>query len=199
MFDPRVIDPGEEMVRWSQLPSEEIDQIVELMSAMRRWRAAEETMSREQQRYMKLGKTDMSALRYLIAVQNQGQEATPRMLAHHLGISTASTTKLLDRLAAAEHIVRRPHPTDRRSVVIDVSPATRAAARQSVGRSHAHRFDIAARMAPEERDVVIRFLHALAQATEATASGADHPQEPRAGEERNSREPGTSTSGERTP
>ncbi|GAB3043282.1 MarR family transcriptional regulator [Sediminivirga luteola] len=163
MLDPRVIDPGEEMVRWSGIPAEEVDQIVRLMTALRGWREAEDHMSREQRRYMNLGETDMRALRYLIAAHNQGRDVTPRMLAAHLGISTASTTKLLDRLAQAEHIVRRPHPADRRSVLIDVSPATRRAAREGVGRQHARRFEAAARLSPAEREVVTRFLQDLAR------------------------------------
>lgn len=166
MLDPRVIDPGEEMVRWSGLPGEEVDQIVRLMVALRGWREAEERMSREHRRYMNMGETDMRALRYLIAAHHQAREVTPRALAAHLGISTASTTKLLDRLAQAGHVVRRPHPADRRSVLIDVSAATRRAAREGVGRQHARRFEAAVRLPPSEREAVIRFLQDLARTGE---------------------------------
>lgn len=168
MFDPRVLDPDQEVVSRHGIDDAEMDQIVELLQALRLWREADERMSEASRRYMKLGDTDMRALRFIIVGQQSGVFVTPGAIAAHLGISTASTTKLLDRLAAAEHIRRLPHPTDRRSVVVEVSDETRRAARDSIGRSHARRFDLAARLAPEHRDVVTRFLRDL-------AATADHP------------------------
>ncbi len=122
-------------------------------------------MSEASQRYMKLGETDMRALRLLIAAQRQGVVVTPGSIAEHLAISTASTTKLLDRLERGGHIRRLPHPTDRRSLTIEITDDTRVAARETVGRAHARRFDVVAALSPEERAVVADFFDAL----EATA------------------------------
>lgn len=122
-------------------------------------------MSEASQRYMKLGETDMRALRLLIAAQRQGVVVTPGSIAEHLAISTASTTKLLDRLERGGHIRRLPHPTDRRSLMIEITDDTRVAARDTVGRAHARRFDVVAALSPEERAVVADFFDAL----EATA------------------------------
>lgn len=122
-------------------------------------------MSEASQRYMKLGETDMRALRLLIAAQRQGVVVTPGSIAEHLAISTASTTKLLDRLERGGHIRRLPHPTDRRSLTIEITDDTRVAARDTVGRAHARRFDVVAALSPEERAVVADFFDAL----EATA------------------------------
>ena len=83
-------------------------------------------------------------------------------LASHLGISTASTTKLLDRLQSGGHITRNPHPTDRRALQISVTPETRRSAHETVGRHHARRYHTAARLTPAERDIVIRFLRDMA-------------------------------------
>src|SRR5690606_13550922 len=118
------------------------------------------------QRYMRLGESDMRALRLLISARSQGVPVTPGMVASHLDISTASTTKLLDRLERGGHIRRRPHPTDRRSLTIEVTDETRAAARDSVGRAHARRFDVVAALSPEQRAVVTAFFDAMT----ATAS-----------------------------
>lgn len=174
MFDPRVIDPDEEMVQYRSLDEEELDHTVQVLESLRRWHQTERRMSEESRRYMELGETDMRALRYAIAVGRHGRAVTPRMLAEHLGISTASVTKMLDRLAAADHIRRTPHPVDRRSTVVEVAEETRRAARESIGRSHAERFRVAAELSSEERDVVIRFLSALAD------TGVEHgaPSEP---------------------
>lgn len=169
LFDPRVLDPDQEILSLDGIAPGDIDQIVELLQALRLWREADERTSETSRRYMKLGDTDMRALRFIIASQQGGALVTPGALAAHLGISTASTTKLLDRLAAAGHLRRLPHPTDRRSVIVEVQEETRRAARDSIGRTHARRFELAAQLTSAQREVVIRFLRDL-------AATADEPQ-----------------------
>lgn len=46
----------------------------------------------------------------------------PSALAERLGIASASVTAMLDRLTLAGLVVRRPHPTDRRSLLVDLTP-----------------------------------------------------------------------------
>lgn len=162
MMDPRVLDPAQRVVSRSNLSETEIDETVVLLEALRRWRETEEAVSEASRRYMKLGDNDMRALRFVIAAQEHGSIVTPSAIAEHLGISTASTTKLLDRLTAAGHIRRLPHPTDRRSVAVEVVDETRDAARESIGRVYGRRFDAAAKLTSAEREVVTRFLRDLA-------------------------------------
>lgn len=166
MMDPRVMDPQQELVRRAGLDDGDVDQVVRVLEALRRWRETERRMSEASRRYMKLGDTDMRALRFIIAMQNHGRVVTPGTIAEHLGITTASTTKLIDRLAAGDHVRRFPHPSDRRSLAIEVTEETRRVARETVGRSHARRFDAAARLSPQEREVVIHFLDELASTNE---------------------------------
>ncbi|MFF2273723.1 MarR family winged helix-turn-helix transcriptional regulator [Agromyces sp. NPDC058136] len=161
MHDPRVFDAAGELVDRTGLDDDDVDQVVRLMQSLRGWHDAARRMSEASSRYMKLNETDMRALRFLIAARNQGEIATPGALSDYLGISSASTTKLLDRLERGGHIVRAPHPSDRRALAITVTDETRAVARESVGRLHARRFAVAAALSPEEREVVIRFLDAL--------------------------------------
>lgn len=172
IMDPRVMDPQEELVRRAGLADTDVDQVVRVLEGLRRWREAERRASEASRRYMNLGETDMKAVRFVIALRNQGRVATPGAIATHLGITTASTTKLLDRLVAGGHVRRFPHPSDRRSLAIEVSDETRRVARETVGRSHARRFDAVARLAPREREIVARFLEDLA------ATGEDVPQPP---------------------
>ena len=138
---------------------EDVQQIGELMTALARLRDAERALNDASLEYMKLNRNDMRALHYLIASTNRGKVATPGAIAAHLGISTASTTKLLDRLAAGGHITREPHPTDRRALAITITPATHEAALHTVGRQQSKRFHAAARLTRGERDAVIRFLN----------------------------------------
>ena len=161
MHDPRVFDASGELIDRTGLDDAEIDQIVRVMQSLRGWHDAARRMSEASSRYMKLNETDMRALRFLIAARNQGEIATPGALSDYLGISSASITKLLDRLERGDHLMRAPHPSDRRAIAITVTDETRAVARESVGRLHARRFAAAAALAPAEREVVIRFLDAL--------------------------------------
>lgn len=179
MHDPRVTDPGSDLVKRSGMSEADVDQVVNVMNALRAWHEAAERMSEASRRYMRLNETDMRALRYLIAARNQDRLVTPGALTGHLGISTASTTKMLDRLERGGHVRRSPHPTDRRALTVAVTDSTRADARQSVGRQHAQRFAVAAALSPKERDVVIHFFEALT-ATEH-ADSEPHAPTPRLG------------------
>ena len=170
LLDPRVIDPRQELVTHNDLSEDELQQVVAVLTAIRDWREAEQRLNFESRTHMKLNETDMKALRYIIASMNQGVEVTAGALAEHLHVSTASTTKLLDRLERAGHIERHPHPTDRRVITIAITDATHEEVRRTVGRQHARRFDVAKRLKPEERDVVIRFLTELSAISQTETS-----------------------------
>lgn len=150
----------------SQLTQSEITQCMSVMEALRHWRGADRALSEASQRYMRLNESDMRAIRMLIQAQKQGLVITPKDIAHEVGISSASTTKLIDRLVDGGHLTRAPHPEDQRTICINVTRQTAQAARETIGRQHARRFDVAAAMSGDEREVVVRFLTALAEADE---------------------------------
>ena len=157
-------DPRSELVDRASVSEADVSQIDRMMVAMGKLRQREDQLSEASTRYMKLNKTDMRALRFLIVCQNNGNLATPGEIAAHLKITTASTTKLLDRLEHGGHIVREPHPTDRRALVVRVTPQTRSSAMNTVGKHQAKRFKVASERTPKERDVIISFLEDTAQA-----------------------------------
>lgn len=175
VYDLRTNDPDGSLADRAGLAEADIDQISELMAAMGRLRDVERRMGAASQRYMRLNATDMRAIQYLIAARNQGLELTAGMLARQLGITTASTTKMLDRLERAGHITRSPHPRDRRSLVVRITPETAAVARRTVGRQQASRVAPAARLDRDERAVVIRFLSETADALERAMTDATEP------------------------
>lgn len=158
IYDVDASDPRSALIDRSGVPPEDLRQIARLMGAIGELREAEQRLSLASRRYMQLNDTDMRALHYLIVCANRDAIATPGGIAQHLGISTAATTKLLDRLEKGKHIHRAPHPTDRRALAITISAETRQAAMETVGRQQAKRFYSAARLTSEEREVVIRFL-----------------------------------------
>lgn len=47
--------------------------------------------------------------------------STPTELAHYTGLTTGSTTAMLDRLEKAEFIKRTPNPNDRRGLLIEIN------------------------------------------------------------------------------
>lgn len=175
IYDVESSDPESRLIDRSDMSAEEVQQIGRLMGALGRLRNAEDALTEASLRYMKLNRTDMRALHYLIAAKNRKEIATPGLLAAHLGISSASTTKLLDRLERADHIARRPHPTDRRALAITITDHTHEAAVNTVGRQHARRFHAAARLTAEEREAVIRFLDDMAsEITSGTETWSDN-------------------------
>lgn len=64
--------------------------------------------------------TDLEAMEHLI----QDGRLSPTDLARRIGVSTAAVTTIVDRLTAAGHVTRMPHPTDRRGVLVVPAPAS---------------------------------------------------------------------------
>ncbi|WP_243841882.1 MarR family transcriptional regulator [Salinibacterium sp. ZJ77] len=164
--DPRVMDSASRIMSTGDMSSDDIADTVRVLDALAAWRNAELRMSEASRRFMKLGDNDMKALRFIIVTTDHGEIATAQGIAKYLGISSAATTKLLDRLEAGDHIKRLPHPTDRRARAIVVDELTRESASATIGREHARRFRVAAALTPEERDVIVRFLGELSKTTE---------------------------------
>lgn len=156
-------DPSGELVDRSGLTGEAIAGIDELMAALVELRRTEEELREASEAYMQLNSTDMRALHYLIAAAHRGERPTAVALGSELRISSASTTKLLDRLERGGHVHRRAHPSDRRAITIEVAPATRQAAMETMGRQQAGRFRAAARLSDAERETITAFLRSMAR------------------------------------
>lgn len=163
------MDPDQELISLADFDGQEIDQIVEVMESMRRWRFTERQLNEASRKYMQLGENDMRAVRFIIASQRNDTLTTASQVAKHLGITTASVSRMIDRLVEDRHIRRLPHPQDRRSAVLEVTAATQAIARASVGHNHAKRFYAIGELSAQERAAVIKFFDAM------TATGAQSP------------------------
>ncbi|MCD2191780.1 MarR family winged helix-turn-helix transcriptional regulator [Actinomycetospora endophytica] len=85
----------------------------------------------------------------------------PSELAGLLDITTASATELIDRLQALDHVVRRPHPRDRRRLLVEL---TESGAREieEIFASFAARVEASSDpMSPAERDATLEFVRAV--------------------------------------
>lgn len=158
LYEMSSSDPKGELVDRTGVSEEDLAQIARLMAALVGLRDTEREVAEASREYMQLGAQDMRGLHFLIVAKNRGEVVTPGMLASHLKISAASTTKLLNRLERGGHITRSVHPVDRRAFAIEITPETQAAAMQTVGKQQAKRFISAARLTPDQRETVISFL-----------------------------------------
>jgi DNA-binding MarR family transcriptional regulator len=133
-----------------------------LLEALRTFRRADEAMRLRASRDMDMNLTDLRALQHVIARGQREDPVTPRALAAYLGISSASTTKLIDRLCASGHVERRPHPDDRRSVVVVPTEGAHHEVRERLARMHARMLAIAEEVPEQSRPAVLAFLLAMA-------------------------------------
>ncbi|RXZ48348.1 MarR family winged helix-turn-helix transcriptional regulator [Agromyces binzhouensis] len=139
---------------------------VDVLNLLRRYRSADQEMRRRTRDSMGMGETDLVALRYVLRAEREGEMLTPGALAKLLGISTASTTVLIDRLERSGHLVRRPHPTDRRSLVVASTTDSDEEVRATLGRMHRAMIEVADGLDQDELAVVARLLAGMIEALE---------------------------------
>lgn len=173
--DPRYFAHDSGLFDRAALPPAVLEASIEVLEALRRWRDADARLAAASRRFMRLNETDMRAIRALLRAAERGETMTPKDIAHAVQISSASTTKLIDRLEAAGHVRRVAHPRDRRTSCIEVTASTAAAARGSVGAQHARRMAAVAGLSASDRVGAIRFLDAMAAADEPIGVLADSP------------------------
>ena len=138
------------------------DSVVQILHALRQFRRSDNDMRRRMSADMDMNETDLQALQIVIAAEKTGRNVTPRDLSAALRISTASTTKLLDRLTASGHLERHPHPSDRRALVITATNHAHNEIRERLERMHAGMREVAAAVPPTSRAAVADFLVRMA-------------------------------------
>jgi len=115
----------------------------------------------------RLGLTDSEVL----AVQHLARagELTPGQLGALLQLSSGGTTALIHRLQRAGHISRHPHPRDRRSTVVRLTPTIQASATDTWAPLVAEIDALALELSNHERELVRRFVERAADAAERHA------------------------------
>jgi len=105
--------------------------------------------------------------------------STPTELARYTGLTTGSTTAMLDRLEKRNFIRRRPNPNDRRGVIIEIDEHYAKIAQELVaGIQKAHR-DLIARYSPAELEVIEDFLKRFTENMSVHADRIEGEQGPR--------------------
>jgi DNA-binding MarR family transcriptional regulator len=154
------------MAGWT-VPSTAHDHAV--MDVLRAVRAFSDSMDRmygEIKGDMEMNSTDLAALRMLVVREQRSSAVSPHDLARHLRISTASTSKLLDRLSASGHVERRPHPSDRRARIVVLTDESRQAFYTHFGARLRAMRAVAERYTDEELATIARFIGEICEAVD---------------------------------
>jgi DNA-binding MarR family transcriptional regulator len=145
--------------------------VLAMLRAVRDFGDAHDRMSGGLKHGMRMNATDLAALRLLIMREDSGRPVNPAEIARHLRISTASTTKLLDRLTASGHVRREPHPSDRRGRVVVLTDASRAEFFQRYGPQLAAIRAAMAGFSDAELEAGERLLRAISAAIDPPPQG----------------------------
>ncbi|MDX2375725.1 MarR family transcriptional regulator [Microbacterium sp. LRZ72] len=139
------------------------DSVIEVLYALRALGDALDRMHGAMGDDMDMNQTDLRALRMMVERERSGEVVSPHDLARHLRISTASTSKMLDRLEASGHLERRPHPSDRRARIVVLTPHSKQTFFAHFGAHLARMSEVTRDLSLDERRVVASFLSRMAE------------------------------------
>lgn len=139
------------------------------------WRAAELLMGLHNRHTSDQYQLSPSARGVLAVVEGAGQPLEPTVIAERLVVTTGSMTSLLDNLEKRGLVRRLPHPSDRRKLLIDITPEAQTIVDEFLPAFHARERDVmTAALTTSEQRTLLRLLAKLQQAA-ADAGSAPAP------------------------
>ena len=132
-----------------------------VLEALHVYRAAEAAMRRRTGVAMGLGENDLLALRFLLDNHAGGKVTAAKDITRYLGISSASTTVLLQRLEAGGFIERRASSSDRRSIEIYPTQAAEGDTGPMLAVAQHEMAESTESLTPDEAQVVTKFLNMM--------------------------------------
>lgn len=120
----------------------------------------------------------ISAATVLAIVEGAGEPITPGVIAERAIIAAASTTSVLDTLERKGLVERRPHPTDRRKLLIDLTPSGRRAVDLMLPGIHALEANVMRALTEQERRDLLALI---AKVQASVVRVAKQPPEPLGG------------------
>jgi DNA-binding MarR family transcriptional regulator len=94
---------------------------------------------------------------------------TQRALGERLFLTSGGVTVLVDRLVRGRWVLRAPHPSDRRAVLVELHPEMPVERLAALGRFHAAIASAARELDAAERDAAAGFLESVARSAAETA------------------------------
>ncbi|WP_050722139.1 MarR family winged helix-turn-helix transcriptional regulator [Microbacterium sp. GCS4] len=117
---------------------------------------------------------------HLLWVLQHAGPSTQQSLARACSVSPRNITALVDALEKTGHVRRAPHPTDRRAVLVELTPSA-VETMTRMQREHSELDDSLMRsVAPGDREAVVRGLAAISSHLEhlvADAAGDEGPRD----------------------
>ena len=129
----------------------------DLTAAVRRLDMALNRWHGEVAERLGMDEAEILTLARLAMDEDQG----PADLARGLHMTSGTMTAVLDRLAGHGHLVRQPHPTDRRRVTLHLTESAHEASRAEVRPMAETITELGRRLSPAERATVGRYLEEL--------------------------------------
>ncbi|MFH7598134.1 MarR family transcriptional regulator [Streptomyces racemochromogenes] len=102
--------------------------------------------------------TDVRALICLLDAARAAEPATAGLLGTRLGLNSAGTTAVIDRLEQLGHVTRTRDAGDRRRVLLSVTPEAVRLGQAFFGPALAKLAEVSDSLTPPERGAVRRFL-----------------------------------------
>ncbi len=158
-----MVSGGVHMTAERREPTDHDRAVRSALEAVRTFSDAVDRMHSGMKDEMDMNATDVAALRMLVMREQRGQAVSPHDVSRHLRISTASTTKLLDRLSESGHIERRRHPSDRRALIVVLTQRTRDDFHRHFGRRLRDMREVADQFDDEQLAAVTRFLDEMSE------------------------------------
>lgn len=143
------------------------------LGALRRFQLAESALRERSAALLQVSEPELQALRHVVRRQREGQTTTPTDIAHYLDVKPAAVTLVIDHLERAGHLERRPHPSDRRSVVLEAKDAAQQRIDEIYGALFGTMMAVAERLDDAEAERTASFLDDLADALDGLAVAAD--------------------------
>ena len=110
-----------------------------------------------------LSTSELQALRYLV----DGSRG-PVELSHLLGVTSAASSGVVDRLSARGHVRRRPHPADGRRTQVEITGSGRQALDSLLEPMQARLAAVDASLGEDERTAVGRYLTRVTEVLRST-------------------------------
>ena len=120
-------------------------------------------------------RTDLTGLALVMDRGDAGETTTPGQLSSALQLSAPATSAMLDRLEQLGHVRRRPHPHDRRSVIVEMTEHAREVGGAMFARLAAHLAPVLSSRDDAELAQIATFLEEVVAATRAARQEISRP------------------------
>jgi DNA-binding MarR family transcriptional regulator len=131
---------------------------LELARAARRLDLALAGMHLEMSSRMSMTQAELLTIEWL----DMDGDLEPTELAHRLHVRTGAVTAVLDRLEERGHVVRGPHPSDRRKLRVHLTGAARSESMAHLRPMVDEVMELARALAAEDRRRIGRYLDGVA-------------------------------------